>query len=115
MQVSNTVTLTTQWLQEKMKHLGEVVGFALPVGPYCFRRGNGEALDNSSLSLARLDGWCSNANSAFRSHQRRAAEPNPAARELGCLLAQLPLALHHTGHAGDLPRHRASNSSDSSR
>ena len=52
--VSETATITAQWLREKMKHLGEVAGFALPVGPYCFRRGNGEALDNSSRSLAGL-------------------------------------------------------------
>ena len=53
-EVSDTATITDKWLRERMKHLGEVTGFALPVGPYCFRRGNGEALDNSSLSLAEL-------------------------------------------------------------
>ena len=52
--VSDTATITAKWLRERMKHLGEVTGFALPVGPYCFRRGNGEALDNSSLSLPKL-------------------------------------------------------------
>jgi hypothetical protein len=52
--VSDTATTTATWLRERMKHLGEVTGFALPVGPYCFRRGNGEALDNSSLSLTKL-------------------------------------------------------------
>lgn len=54
MKVSNTATLTTHWLRERMKHLGEITGFALPVGLYCFRRGNGEALDNSSSSLRKL-------------------------------------------------------------
>jgi hypothetical protein len=53
-EVSDTATITDKWLRERMKHIGEVTGFALPVGPYCFRRGNGEALDNSSLSLAEL-------------------------------------------------------------
>ena len=54
MKVSKTATLTSQWLRESLKHLGEVTGFLFPVGPYCFRRGNGEALDNSSSSLPKL-------------------------------------------------------------
>ena len=53
-EVSDTVTITDQWLRERMKHLGDVTGFKLPVGPYCFRRGNGEALDSSSMCFARL-------------------------------------------------------------
>ena len=51
--VSDTATITATWLRERMKYLGEVTGFKLPVGPYCFRRGNGEALNNSSLSLTK--------------------------------------------------------------
>ena len=54
MKVSNTVTITATWLRERMKHLGEVTGFELPIRLYCFRRGNSEALDNSSLSLLKL-------------------------------------------------------------
>ena len=54
MKVSDTATITDKWLRERMKHLSEVTSFALPVGLYCFRRGNGEALDNSSLSPAEL-------------------------------------------------------------
>ena len=50
-EVSDTAAATDKWLRERMKHLGEVTGFALPVGPYCFRRGNGEALDSSSAFL----------------------------------------------------------------
>ena len=53
-EVSDTTTITDKWLRERMKHLGDVTGFALPVGPYCFRRGNGEALDSSSMYIAEL-------------------------------------------------------------
>ena len=49
--VSAAAAATDKWLRERMKDLGEVTGFALPVGPYSFRRGNGEALDSSSTSL----------------------------------------------------------------
>ena len=35
-------------LNTRLKKVGELTGFSLPVGAYCFRRGNGEALDNSS-------------------------------------------------------------------
>jgi hypothetical protein len=55
-EVSDSTTITDKWLRERMKHLGEVTGFSLPVGPYCFRRGNGEALDSSSMYLGGL-GW----------------------------------------------------------
>ena len=54
MRVSNTATLKTHWLRERMKYLGEVTGFALPVGPYGFRRGTGESLNNSGSSLTNL-------------------------------------------------------------
>lgn len=53
-EVSDTTKLTNKWIRERMKYLGEVTGFVLPVGPYCFRRGNGEALDSSSMYLAGL-------------------------------------------------------------
>ena len=53
-EVSSTTTITDKWLRERMKHLGDVTGFKLPVGPYCFRRGNGEALDSSSMYFAGL-------------------------------------------------------------
>jgi len=46
--VSVDVPATDEWLRDKLKMLGEVVGFDLPVGPYCFRRGAGEAFDGSS-------------------------------------------------------------------
>jgi len=46
--VSADVPATDDWLRDKLKMLGEVVGFDLPVGPYCFRRGAGEAFDGSS-------------------------------------------------------------------
>ncbi|KAF2752834.1 hypothetical protein EJ05DRAFT_505659 [Pseudovirgaria hyperparasitica] len=35
-------------LRQRLAKIGEVTGMALPVGAYCFRRGNGEALDSSS-------------------------------------------------------------------
>ena len=53
-EVSDTTKITDKWLRERMKYLGEVTGFALPVGHTCFRRGNGEALDSSSMYLAGL-------------------------------------------------------------
>lgn len=36
-------------LRSRMITLGSVTGMELPTGPYTFRRGNGEALDNSSV------------------------------------------------------------------
>ncbi|KAJ9646989.1 hypothetical protein H2199_001975 [Coniosporium tulheliwenetii] len=42
-------TLPYSTLRPRMRTLGEVTGIELPVGAYCFRRGNGEALDNSSF------------------------------------------------------------------
>ena len=33
-----------------MTNLGIITGMELPTGPYTFRRGNGQALDNSSKS-----------------------------------------------------------------
>ncbi|OCK73115.1 hypothetical protein K432DRAFT_430744 [Lepidopterella palustris CBS 459.81] len=35
-------------LRPRLLKVGEVTGIGLPVGAYCFRRGNGEALDSSS-------------------------------------------------------------------
>ena len=52
LKVSQT-SATDSWLRRQLSQLGEATGFELPVGPYCFRRGNGEALDNSS-KLASL-------------------------------------------------------------
>ena len=54
LQVSSTAAATDNWLRGQLVNLGEVTGFELPVGPYCFRRGNGEALDSSSKSLLHL-------------------------------------------------------------
>jgi len=41
---------TDDMLRSQLRKLGQVTGIELPVGPYCFRRGAGEALDNSSKS-----------------------------------------------------------------
>lgn len=35
-------------LNTRLKKVGKLIGFLLLVGAYYFRRGNGEALDNSS-------------------------------------------------------------------
>lgn len=40
--------LADSTLRPQMINLGSVTGMELPTGPYTFRRGNGEALDNSS-------------------------------------------------------------------
>jgi len=52
--VSSTAAATDNWLRGRLATLGVITGFELPVGPYCFRRGNGEALDSSSTSLLRM-------------------------------------------------------------
>ena len=46
--VSPTAAATDNWLRGTLATLGVAIGFELTVRPYCFRRGNGEALDNSS-------------------------------------------------------------------
>lgn len=46
--VSSTAAATNNWLRRALAKLGAVTGFELTVRLYCFRRGNGEALDNSS-------------------------------------------------------------------
>ena len=56
LQVSRVARATDNWLRESMAKLGAITGFELPVGPYCFRRGAGEALDSSSASPIRWDG-----------------------------------------------------------
>ena len=58
--VSKDLSATDDWLRDKLKTLGNVVGFDLPVGRYSFRRGAGEAFDSSSAyRVAALNGvWC---------------------------------------------------------
>ena len=46
--VSEAEALADTTLRPQMISLGSVTGMELPTGPYTFRRGNGEALDNSS-------------------------------------------------------------------
>jgi hypothetical protein len=53
LKVSPTATATDNWLRGQLANLGEVTGFELPVGPYCF---DGEAPDSSSESVLYL-GW----------------------------------------------------------
>ncbi|KAK3625377.1 hypothetical protein LTR56_020462 [Elasticomyces elasticus] len=45
-EISPTAEATTNWLREQFKRWGTAAGFALKLKPYCFRRGNGEALDS---------------------------------------------------------------------
>lgn len=46
--VSPDLAATASWLRDKLNALGKATGLYLPVGPYCFRRGAGEAFDSSS-------------------------------------------------------------------
>jgi len=46
--ISDKEALADSTLRPQMIKLGSVTGMELPTGPYTFRRGNGEALDNSS-------------------------------------------------------------------
>lgn len=48
--VSAVAAATDNWLHGRLAMLGAVTGFELPIGPYCFCRGDGEALDSSSLN-----------------------------------------------------------------
>ena len=60
--LDNTEKDWDEEFRPQMITLGSVTGMELPTGPYTFRRGNGEALDNSSelhvdlLSSFRLTG-----------------------------------------------------------
>jgi hypothetical protein len=42
--------LSYDFFRIQLRKVGELTGFAFPVGAYCFRRDNGEALDNSGVS-----------------------------------------------------------------
>ena len=46
--ISNDEALPDSTLRSRMITLGSVTGMELPTGPYTFRRGSGEALNNSS-------------------------------------------------------------------
>jgi len=47
-QMSEEQALADTTLRPQMTTLGSITGMELPTGPYTFRRGNGQALDNSS-------------------------------------------------------------------
>lgn len=47
-QISEEEALAYTTLSPQMNTLGSITGMELPTGPYTFRRGNGQALDNSS-------------------------------------------------------------------
>ena len=42
--------LPYDFLRTQLRKVGELTNFAFPVGAYCFRRGHGEALNNTSMS-----------------------------------------------------------------
>ena len=42
--------LPYDFLRTQLRRVGELTNFAFPVGAYCFRRGHGEALNNTSMS-----------------------------------------------------------------
>lgn len=46
--ISEEQALADTTLRPQMTNLGSITGMELPTGPYTFRRGNGQALDNSS-------------------------------------------------------------------
>jgi len=48
LQISEDHALADTTLRPQMTDLGVITGMELPTGPYTFRRGNGQALDNSS-------------------------------------------------------------------
>ncbi|CAF9942110.1 MAG: hypothetical protein HETSPECPRED_005169 [Heterodermia speciosa] len=47
-QISDEQALADSTLRPQMTNLGSITGMELPTGPYTFRRGNGQALDNSN-------------------------------------------------------------------
>ncbi len=47
-QISEDEALTNNTLRSQMIKLGSLTNMELPTSPYTFRRGNGQALDNSS-------------------------------------------------------------------
>lgn len=47
-QISEAEALADTTLRRQMTALGSITGIELPTGSYTFRRGNGQALDNSS-------------------------------------------------------------------
>ena len=48
LKISEEEALADTTLRPQMAKLGIITGMELPTGPYTFRRGNGQALDNSS-------------------------------------------------------------------
>jgi hypothetical protein len=47
-QISNEEILANITLRSQMNHLESIIGMELPIDPYIFRRGNGQALDNNN-------------------------------------------------------------------
>ena len=97
--------LSCDFLRTQLREVGELTGFAFPVGAYCFRRGNGEALDNSyTLRSSEQLTIITVANVGQSGHQRSPAQPvSTACPELYCIPAQLPITSHHDQHPRCLP------------
>lgn len=91
-QISEEQALADTSLRPQMTNLGSITGMELPTGPYTFRRGNGQALDNSSKStmiVGRIS--CSPVG---RRDYRRAAEHHPATSQFLRLPEELRLEIH---------------------
>ena len=58
-QILEEEALADTTLRRQMTNLGSITGMELPTGPYTFRRGNGQALDNSS-EWRYVIGWKEN-------------------------------------------------------
>lgn len=52
--ISSDQPLTSDFISSKIKLAAKITGIKAPVGPYTFRRGAGEAFDNSSKYLLDL-------------------------------------------------------------
>ncbi len=55
--ISEEEPLADTTLRPQMTNLGVITGMELPTGPYTFRRGNGQALDNSSKQTLIFSGF----------------------------------------------------------
>jgi len=78
-------------LRTRLLKVGELTGFALPVGAYCFRRGNGEGLDSSGKFPKGKSSLITNNNLVEEKLQRRRA----AQRKYG---ARTKIGEYHTKH-----------------
>jgi hypothetical protein len=91
-QISEKQALADTSLRPQMTNLGSIIGMKLSTNPYTFRRGNDQALDNSSKStmiVGRIS--CS---SVGRRDYRRAAKHHSATSQFLRLPEELRLEIH---------------------